>query len=186
MSATSCYSCDSWLSVSIIVLDLNDRGRDNTPHAQHINQMLLRQVILLAHIPLQRGKNRPLLLQCLARRAPQRPQLVIRRPGNTLDIRTRESTGLGHAEILELFAQDNDGLLHEQRVALVVVPAENAGSGQGGGGGRDEVRLGVEAAGGGGGAVEEGLGGMPEGEDVVEAGWVELYESALHDACAGM
>lgn len=47
------------------------------PHTEHVDQMLFRQIILLVHIPLQRRKDHPPVLQSFTTGLFQHPQLVV-------------------------------------------------------------------------------------------------------------
>ena len=78
------------------------------PHAKHVDQVLLRQIILLVHIPLQGSKDQFPFRQCPSTICLESSELCI--PHARIDVRLGCSTGLSDTEVLELFTENDDGL----------------------------------------------------------------------------
>lgn len=83
------------------------------PHAQHINEMLFGDVILLVDVPLQCGENVPLVQQIVSALPFQIQQSII---GNPVGIRRSVSVLWRYGKVLKLFAKNYDRLLRQQRV----------------------------------------------------------------------
>ena len=77
--------------------------------------MLLRNVILLIHIPLQRREDTLLPQQVFPTLALHLQERIIRNP---LLVRASAATGRGYGEVLQLLAQYDDGLLCQERVRI--------------------------------------------------------------------
>lgn len=138
--------------------------------------MLLRDVVLLVHIPLQRREDVALLHEVLTALALDGEQALVRDA-----VRVGRGVGprLGRdGEVLQLLAQHDDSLLGQERVLRGCgVEAVGGAVGRAGRGGRsvEEVLLEGEQTRGGRGAVERLRGGAEEGEHVLEAIGVELW-----------
>jgi hypothetical protein len=146
-------------------------GLECSPLTKHIDQMLLRNVVLLVHIPLQRRKDLPPLQQPLPCHHLQLPQTLVRDP---IHVRPRLASPRRDHKVLELLAEDDDALLVEERVRRRVVVEGRGGGGEGIGRGVVEGGLELVEAWLVGGTVEVESGFLEEVQDIVEAVWREL------------
>lgn len=87
--------------------------QQGAPHAQHVNQVLLRDVVFLIDIALQRRKDVALVQQKLAAFPLQVKKRVV---CNTVAIRCCRSLLGWNGEILEFLAEYNNGLLCQQGI----------------------------------------------------------------------
>lgn len=89
--------------------------QEKSPHAQHVNQMLLCNIVLLIHIPLQCCEDILLLEQVPTTLALQLEQLVVREPRV---VRARARAARRDSEVFQLLAEYDDSLLRKQGVRL--------------------------------------------------------------------
>lgn len=92
------------------------------PHAEHIDEMLLGQIILLVHIPLQRREDGLSLGQRFAALPLHLAELLVGHSRGHL--RARQRSGDGDGKVLEFLAEDDDGLFGEEGVLGTVCAAE--------------------------------------------------------------
>ena len=84
-----------------------------TPHTQHVNKMLLGNIVFLVHVPLQRGEDILFIHEVIARSPFNVRQWLVRQP----ILVSRSVCFFGwDGKVLELLSKYNNGLLREKRV----------------------------------------------------------------------
>lgn len=151
-----------------------ETGALNAPHAEHVDQVLLCNVVVAADVALQRRKYAAVVEE---RVAAVDLELRQRRVGLAIVVRARVRLSRRRAllarrdrKVLELLAQDNDGLLEEERVLHIGLGER-----------RREREVAPRAVGR---AVERVARGAEEVEDKLEALRVELCASRTETGSA--
>ena len=139
----------------------------DAPHAEHVDQVLLGEVVLLVDVALEGGEDVALVEEVLATVALEVEQRLV---GDAARVGALGAVLGRDGEVLELLAEDDDRLLRQERV----LRRRRAKVGRGRATLEELLLCGKQPAGVGGCSVELVSSMLEEVEDVVEAVWIEL------------